>query len=237
MKKLTCAAIAALGCASVAAQDVPEDFRGKLSSLLGERMPIETIADTPIPGVYEVTAGGRVLYATSKDELLMVGSLYDVERGVNVGEEKQNEVASRKAEAEIGAMSVDDMVVFKGEESKRHITVFTDVECGYCRRLHQEVPALNEAGVEIRYMLYPVISERSYPNAESVWCADDRQTAMTDAKQGKRIERRECENPIEKHMEIAAKLGVRGTPFLVLDDYTVIPGYVPADNLIQQLGL
>ncbi len=237
MNKLICTAIAALACASAAAQEVPEDFRDKLSSLLGERMPIESIANTPIPGVFEVTAGGRVLYAASSDELLMVGSLYDVERGVNVGEEKQNEVASRKAEEELGPLSVDDMVVFKGEETKRHITVFTDVECGYCRRLHQEVPILNEAGVEIRYMLYPVISERSYPNAESVWCADDRQTAMTQAKQGKPIEHRECANPIEQHMQIASKLGVRGTPFLVLDDYTVIPGYVPADNLIEQLGL
>ena len=237
MRKLIPTAFAVLACTAATAQEAPENFRENLTALLGERMPIETIANTPLPGVFEVTAGGRVLYASVKDEFVMVGSLYDIGRGVNVGEEKQNELTSMKAEEEISQVPVDQMVVFKGEESRRHITVFTDVECGYCRKLHQEVPQLNEAGIEVRYMFYPVISERSRPNAVSVWCAEDRQSALTTAKLGKPIKSLQCDNPVAAHEEIGRKLGVRGTPFLVLDDYTVIPGYVPAPDLIAQLGL
>ncbi len=237
MKQLLFAAAAALIAVPSAAQEASEHFRTQLTELLGERMPIETIANTPLPGVFEVTAGGRVLYASVQDELVLVGSLYDVERGVNVGDEKQNQLASRMAEEKLAPLSTDQMVVFKGEQSKRHITVFTDVECGYCRKLHREVPELTEAGVEIRYMLFPVISERSYPNAVSVWCADDQQSTLTKAKQGRPIEPRTCENPVDEHMKIGRELGVRGTPFLVLDDYTVIPGYVPAKELLAKLGL
>lgn len=237
MKHAIVAVAAALISWPLAAADAPEDFRARLSEFIGPDLPIGAISETPLADVYEVTAGNRVLYVAMKDELILVGSLYDTERGVNLGEEKQNEITRRMAEEEIGKLSVDDMVVFKGDESKRHITVFTDVECGYCRRLHQEVPQLNEAGIEVRYLAYPVISQNSYPNAVSVWCADDQQTAMTQAKLGRQIESRTCDNPVDAQLELGRKLGVRGTPFLVLDDFSVIPGYVPAKELIRQMGL
>lgn len=237
MKKTLLAATTLLASLAAVADEAPEDFREKLTALIGDRMPISAIAETELPGVYEVTAGNRVLYASVKGDLVMVGNLFDVSRGVNVGEEKQNEITRGLAEEEIGAMSTEQMVVFSNGSAKRHITVFTDVECGYCRKLHQEVPALNAAGIEVRYMLYPVISERSYPNAVSVWCAEDQQTALTQAKRGQAIEPLSCDNPVDAHMEIGRKLGVRGTPFLVLDDFSVIPGYVPASDLIAQLGL
>src|SRR5690606_35917916 len=179
MKRVIVAAAAAFISWPLAAAGTPEDFRARLSEFIGPDFPIGAISETPLANVYEVTAGNRVLYVAMKDELILVGSMYDTQRNVNLGEEKQNEITRRIAEEEIGKLSVDDMVVFKGDESKRHITVFTDVECGYCRRLHQEVPQLNEAGIEVRYLAFPVISQKSYPNAVSVWCADDQQTAMT----------------------------------------------------------
>lgn len=238
MKQLKLAAIAAVMfyTAGAAAQSADE-FRERLSEFLGPDFPVSAVAETPLPGIFEVTAGNRVLYVGIKDDFVLIGNLFDTARGVNVGEQKQNEVARSIAEREIGALPLEEMVIFKGEESRRHITVFTDPECGYCRRLHQEVPELNAAGIDVRYLMFPVLSQNSMPNAESVWCADDQQTAMTQAKLGRRIEPRTCDNPIEEQLEIGQKMGVRGTPFIVLDDYSVLPGYVPAKDLMARMGL
>jgi thiol:disulfide interchange protein DsbC len=238
MKGFFPAAIAAiLLTGAVNAAEVPEGFEKKLSEFIGPDYPISAIAETEFPEVFEVTAGTRVLYVAIKGDNLLLGNVFDMERRVNVGEEKQAEITRKIAEEEISQVPLESMVIFKGEETKRHITVFTDVECGYCRRLHTEVPELNEAGIEIRYLMYPVISERSYPNAVSVWCAEDQQTALTQAKLGQPIEEITCDSPVDAQLELGRKLGVNGTPFLVLDDYTLIPGYVPAKELIAQMGL
>jgi thiol:disulfide interchange protein DsbC len=238
MKFLKLAASAALMSFAVnaAAQDADE-LRQRLSLFLGPDFPVSAVEETPLPGIFEVIAGNRVLYVGIKDEFVLIGNLFDTAQGVNVGEQKQNEVARNIAKQEIGESPVEDMVVFKGDETRRHITVFTDVECGYCRRLHLEVPELNAAGIEVRYLLFPVLTQNSMPNAESVWCAEDQQTAMTDAKLGKAIEQLSCDNPIADQLEIGRKMGVRGTPFIVLDDYSVLPGYVPAADLIARMGL
>lgn len=238
MKRLKLAAIAAvMFYAAGAAAQSADEFRERLSEFLGPDFPVSAVAETPLPGIFEVTAGNRVLYVGIKDDFVLIGNLFDTARGVNVGEQKQNEVARSIAEQEIGALPLDEMVIFEGVDSRRHITVFTDVECGYCRRLHQEVPELNAAGIDVRYLMFPVLSQNSMPNAESVWCADDQQTAMTQAKLGRRIEPQTCDNPIQSQLEIGQKMGVRGTPFIVLDDYSVLPGYVPAKDLIARMGL
>lgn len=237
MKRLLAAATAVFFTCTAAATEVPENFNERLAGFIGPEFPISTVAETEFPGVFEVTAGSHVFYVAMKGDLLLIGNIYDTARGVSLGEEKQNEITSKLAEEEINKIPLDQMVIFKGDETKRHITVFTDVECGYCRKLHTEVPALNAAGIEVRYLLYPVINDRSYPSAVSVWCADDQQTALTDAKLGKKIEPKTCDNPVDEQLAAGRKLGIRGTPFLVLDDYTVIPGYVPAKDLIAQMGL
>ncbi|GJL83096.1 MAG: thiol:disulfide interchange protein DsbC [marine bacterium B5-7] len=235
---LLCTTTAAMfSTITLAASDIPENFEQRLSDFIGPDYPISAIAETPLDNVYEVTAGSRVLFVSMKDELLLIGNIFDTNRGVNLGEEKQKEVAKKLAEEEISQIPLDEMIIFKGKDSTRHITVFTDVLCGYCRRLHKEVPELNKAGIEVRYLMFPAISEQSYPNAISVWCADDQQKAMTDAKLGKPVQAKTCDNPVEQQFAIGRKLGVRGTPFLILDDYTVIPGYVPAEELIKMMHM
>lgn len=226
-----------LSPAAFSGDESPQDFEERLRGFLGADFALESIAESPMSGVYEISAGGRIYYAAIEDDFLLLGSMFDLERGVNLGERKQNAIIGERAREVVETIPVEDMVVFRGEASKRHITVFTDVDCGYCRRLHREVPVLNEAGIDVRYVAYPVITERSHPKAVSVWCAADQQTEMTRAKNGAEMPPRVCDNPVDEQLEAGRRIGISGTPFIVIDDYEVIAGYMPAANLIEKLGL
>jgi len=220
------------------AQEVPENFMERLKAFLGPQYPIDSVAESPMPGVYEVAAGGQVVYASVKDDFLLIGTMYDTVTRTNIGEQKQNKVMQDKAESAVSSVPVDDLIIFSAVgEAKRHVTIFTDMDCGYCRKLHREVPTLNAAGIEVRYMMFPMLTDQSRPKAISVWCAEDKQTALTQAKLGMDVPPRDCSNPVDQQFQVGQTIGVRGTPFIVLDDYSIIGGYVPADQLISRLGL
>ena len=126
----------------------------------------------------------------------------------------------------------------KGVKTKHVVTVFTDIDCGYCRKLHAEMPDYNKQGIEIRYLFYPRagVGSESYKKAVKVWCSDDKHKAMDVSKAGNRVEARiDCENPVDEHMTLGGLVGVSGTPALVLEDGKVVPGYVPADRLSKVL--
>ena len=238
MKYLAALCATLLIAGSSFAQEVPEEFSKRLRAFLGPQYPIDSIAESPMPGVYEVATAGQVMYASVKDDFLLIGTMYDTVTRTNVGEAKQNQVMQQKAEQAVGSIPVEDLVVFQAVgETKRHITVFTDMDCGYCRKLHREVPALNAAGIEVRYMMFPMLTDQSRPKAVSVWCADDKQGELTRAKTGAIMPPRDCENPVDQQHQVGQQIGVRGTPFIVLDDYSIIGGYVPSDQLISRLGL
>ena len=132
------------------------------------------------------------------------------------------------------------MVVFSaiGEE-KAHISVFTDVDCGYCRMLHREVPKLNDMGVTVRYLAYPRagVGSESYEKLVNIWCSADPQEWMTKAKQGMEVPENKCANPVAEHFQLGNSVGVRGTPSIVLDNGKFIPGYLTADKLAKELGI
>ena len=127
------------------------------------------------------------------------------------------------------------MVVFAPDHVKSTITVFTDTSCGYCVKLHREIGQTIAGGVKVRYLGYPRagVNSRSFKTLVSIWCADNAQQAMTKAKMGIAIETRNCSTQIDRHMEAAERIGIRGTPTIVLQDGTVIPGYMPAGRLVE----
>jgi len=131
------------------------------------------------------------------------------------------------------------MIVFGPDAPKRYITVFTDIDCSYCRKLHNEVAELNEAGIQVRYLAFPRagIGSKSHKKYESVWCNDDQQTALTSAKSGASVPSANCTNPVAETYKLGQEVGVRGTPTIIFDDGTVAPGYVPAKDLIKRMGL
>ncbi|HJP05961.1 MAG TPA: DsbC family protein, partial [Arenicellales bacterium] len=185
---------------------------------------------TPVSGLYQVAFGTQIVYLFEDGKHLLSGDLIDLDASVNLSEDARK--SGRKAV--IDGLDEAGMVVFSPSQPRSHITVFTDTECGYCVRLHREMDQLLAGGVEVRYLGYPRagVQSPSFDTLVSVWCAEDPQQAMTDAKSGKTIESRSCDTDIGRHMEAAQLVGVRGTPTIVLQDGKTIPGYVPAGELI-----
>jgi thiol:disulfide interchange protein DsbC len=125
------------------------------------------------------------------------------------------------------------MVIFAPEKYQHTVTIFTDIDCGYCRKLHAEVSKYNDLGIRVRYLMFPRAGQGSlaYRKAVSVLCASDRNTAMTRAKAGEEIEMKECDNPVDREMALGQEVGVTGTPAIFLESGDLIPGYVPADRM------
>ena len=217
------------------ADEAMDSVRDGVLSIIPPNIQLGPIAETPIPGVFKISINNETYYAYRSGGYLLLGQAFDIERGVDLEREETDKAIS----AAVDSLSPDDMIVFTAANPKRYLTVFTDVDCGYCRRFHQTVPTLTAAGIEIRYLAFPRagIDSDSYDTIVSVWCADDPLKAMTTAKSGELIESKTCVNPVAEQFEIGLKAGIQGTPTLVVDDGTVIGGFVPAESLLAQLGL
>lgn len=196
--------------------------------------PVQSVSPSPIPGMYEVVIGGQVVYFSGDMKYQFSGDVVDYEKGINLTEQTRNNLNAKV----FSNMKKGDYLAFKPKGKTKHVVnVFTDVDCGYCRKLHSEVPQLNAKGVEVRYFLYPRAGSqsRSARTLESVWCADNKQDAMNRAKSGRSVEAKRCDNPIDKHIALGAQVGLRGTPLIFTEHGTRISGYRPADQLHAQL--
>lgn len=218
--------------------EAAEDIRARLQAVRPD-LPLVGLEPAPVPGLYTVEfEDGSIFYATEDGRYLITGDLYEVtdDRFVN----RSEDVRSRHRAEVIANLPKEDMIVFSANGEQRGVvTVFTDVDCGFCRRLHLEVPELNENGVEVRYLAYPRagVGSASYDRHVSAWCAGDPNTAITRLKAGEPIEPRSCSNPVAKQFELGRELGVRGTPAIYLGNGRYLPGYMPAAELLQELGL
>jgi thiol:disulfide interchange protein DsbC len=194
------------------------------------------ISPSPIPGLYEVVAGAQIMYVSIDGRYLLQGDLYDLDHRENLTESTR---ATQRKKL-IDGVDESTMIIFKPENKKvKHkITVFTDIDCGYCRKLHREIQTYLDEGIEIRYLAFPRsgANTKSYYKAVTVWCSDDRKAAITEAKSGTPQPRKDCKNPVLKHMDLADRFGVSGTPTIVMDNGDVVPGYVPAKRLAAMLS-
>jgi thiol:disulfide interchange protein DsbC len=217
--------------ASVAAGEVPDAVGNAVKHLFDNKAP-DKIEPSPMPGFFQVTFGAQLYYVSRDGRYLVAGSIYEVASKRNLTEEGQNGGRAKL----ISALDEAGMVVFKAAEELSQVTVFTDVSCGYCIKFHQEMADLNAGGVTVRYVGFPRagINSEAYDALVSVWCADDRRSAMTDAKAGRQIAPLSCDTPIARHKQLGEEIGVRGTPTIVLENGRIIGGYVPAEELIQQ---
>jgi thiol:disulfide interchange protein DsbC len=215
-----------------ASDEIPESMLETIEKLVPGMKP-DQISVSPVPGLYEVTFGPRVVYLTGDGRYMVRGDLVDLNNQRNLTEETRK-AARLETVNDLGESS---MIVFAPETVKHTITVFTDVDCPYCSKLHLDVPELNEQGVKVRYLAFPRtgIQSPSYHKTVSVWCADDPHEAITDAKAGRDVTPVQCENPVENHFETGQMLGVSGTPTIVFEDGTLVPGYIPAARLVKML--
>jgi thiol:disulfide interchange protein DsbC len=213
-----------------------------LSNLLAARSDLEytIVGASAVPGIYEVQVkNGPLLFVHESGEYLFQGDLLQVKANeiISTLELRQKE-QRRKLFAE---RSTEDMIVFKPEtETKAIMNVFTDVDCGYCRKFHREVPELNAMGIEVRYLAFPRagIPSGSYNKIAKAWCADDKQDTLTKVKNGQSVNVEVCDNnPVADHYSFGNSIGVTGTPAIVLMDGTLIPGYQPAENYAKLMGI
>jgi thiol:disulfide interchange protein DsbC len=203
-------------------------------------LPIVSIKKSNMAGLWEVQLPGeQVLFVSADAQHFVIGELYEVTdtRFVNMTEAVRDDGRKKL----LAGLDESQMVIFKPSsgDSKAVLTVFTDIDCGYCRKLHQEVPELNRRGVEVRYLAYPRAGVGSpvYDKMVSAWCSDNPQMAMTLAKGGAELPSRTCENTVAEQHALGEEFGVTGTPTLVFEDGHVVPGYMPADKLLFELGL
>jgi len=222
-----------LGARTPLAEDTPE----ALGRLLAERLPgvgVEHIKPSPIPGLYQVSFAGGVLYVSEDGRYVVSGRIIEWATGRDLTEA----VLGERRLALLAGMPESKMIRFEAAgEAKHTLTTFTDVDCPYCRRMHAEMPALNRSGVRVRYLLFPRtgVGSPSYKKAVSVWCAEDRHAEMTLAKRGETPTPRDCEHPVDEHMRLAEALGITGTPMTITDTGERIMGYVPAPELLRRL--
>lgn len=224
--------------AGVFAGESEDAIAAKLSQTL-PALGAVTVKATAAPGLYEVvTPQGERVYTTEGGEFLLTGDMLQVTEGgmVNVTE------AARSADRVelLASYGSEGVIRFPATgEQKAEISVFTDIDCPYCRKLHSEVPRLNELGITVNYYGFPRSGPGtpSFAKYEAVWCAEDQQAALTAAKQGQAIENQSCENPVKDQYQLGRAVGVTGTPAIVLEDGHMIRGYMPADELARGLGL
>jgi thiol:disulfide interchange protein DsbC len=221
----------ALLVASVAIADRAVD-EAAIRKALGQINP-DSIETTPVAGIYEVAIGPHIVYVSADGRYMFQGELIDVLMRSSLTEPRRR-LAVKQV---IGGISEKDMIIFEPKQTKHTITVFTDIDCGYCRKLHNEMQDFLDAGIRVRYMFYPRagVGSPSYKKAVAVWCADDPRAALTAAKNDKPIEMKTCDNPIAEHMELVDKLGARGTPFIVMENGQTQPGYLPAKQMARLL--
>jgi thiol:disulfide interchange protein DsbC len=212
----------------------PVDPRVEVAAKIPGAKPDELKA-TPIPGIYELTRGGDIAYVSSDGKYAITGDLYDMASEENLTEK------TRRAERTklISAVPESQMVVFTPKDPKYTVTVFTDVDCTYCRKLHSQIVDYNRLGIKVRYMAYPRTGPdtESWVRAEQVWCAPNRGEALTRAKHGEDLSGpKQCAgSPVAREYAIGNEVGVRGTPAIVLESGEMLPGYLPPAMLAKHL--
>jgi thiol:disulfide interchange protein DsbC len=190
---------------------------------------------TTIPGWYEMEDGMQLLYISADGKYLLHGDLIDLATRKNLTDAWRE----KKAVGVLAGVKEKDMVVIGPKKPKRTITVFTDIDCGYCQQLQKDVPELNKHGVKVRYMAFPRagLDSESYKKAVAVWCAADRGKAIGVAKAGGPIEMKTCNNPVKAQYELGQQIGIRGTPTIFLDDGRQLGGYLPVPSMLAILDL
>lgn len=217
------------------AQDLTVEQESKIKSKLSKLgLKADSVQASKMDGLVEVFTDQGLFYTSSDGNFLIQGKVYDIG-----GEQISSLTESSLAKVRVQGMTEfeDSMIVFPADEEKYEITVFTDLTCGYCRKLHQQMAEYNDLGITVRYLAFPRggIGSQSFVDIRSVWCSDDQQQAMTDAKGGEQVQQKICAQPVAEQYEFGRKIGVNGTPAIMLEDGNMLPGYKTPQQMQQIL--
>ena len=194
----------------------------------------ENINISPVPGWYTIQQGSIIAYISGDGRYLLQGDLIDLANQVNLSEVARND--SRRER--MASVADEDTIMFSPEDVTHTVTVFTDIDCTYCRRLHNQIDVYMAHGIKVRYLLYPRNgpASRAWNTSEEVWCSNDRGNALTMAKLDKEFQTASCDaSGVQEHYAIGRDIGLSGTPAIVFEDGTLIGGYLPPDQLKARL--
>lgn len=235
---------ASTGQTTVAAPDAPTAEAGTPDARaieairrLNPQVQIDRIDAAPMPDFRQAIVGGQVVYVSDDGRYVFVpgpsGALFDAQAKRNLTEDA---LAGMRQQL-LKKIPASDRIVFAPADPVHTVTVFTDVACGYCRRLHEEIADYNRQGIAIEYLAFPRmgIGSEDYKTMVSVWCASDRKKALTDAKAGRNVPNRTCRTPVDMHYDIGQRVGLTGTPMILAGDGTQLGGYVPPAQLREAL--
>lgn len=209
-----------------------ERIQAQIQTLFPEG-EVESVTPSAVPGILEVVVGTRLYYASEDGNYLIAGQMIDMRDGTNLTRARSQTLVADK----VNGLGDDRTIAFGPDDAAHQITVFTDVDCPYCRKFHQDVPELVDSGIQVRYLLFPRsgLDGESYRKSVGVWCSDDPRESIGVAKAGGEVEYAECENPVRDHWQLGRAIGIRGTPTILLDDGRMIGGYLPPDQLLGEI--
>lgn len=209
------------------------DVRAEIARRL--EVDVEDVRPSPIAGLYEIRSGAEVGYVSVDGRFYVDGDVFDMNTRANLTERSRDQ-----GRLELLASVADgDTIVFAPPGKSRHtLTVFTDIDCKFCRHMHQEMAELNRLGIRVRYLFYPRSGPgtESWKKAESVWCSANRRDALTRAKRGEAVKSAQCETPVAAHYELGRSMRLRGTPGIITDRGEYLAGYLPAAQLAEYLA-
>ncbi|GAA4818166.1 thiol:disulfide interchange protein DsbC [Marinicella pacifica] len=214
-----------------------EPYQQALAKITAPNVKVTAVFDTPISDIKELMVdtgrGTDIVYMSKDGAYLIQGSIFDIDRRVDITDQKK---AGLRAET-LKKFGDEARINFFPDDMKYEVTVFTDIDCGYCRKLHGEMQGYNDLGIGISYLFFPRsgLKTASYDKAVSVWCAADQHKAMDQAKAGVEVAQKKCDNPVTEQYQAGLAAGVTGTPALILNDGTMMPGYMPPEQLKQRL--
>lgn len=222
--------------APVSQAEAEKTVRAALQGLNPKFKP-DFIGAAPFPGFREVLVSGQVLYVSDDGRFLIQDQPYDIQARRPASSQAMLQYRKEK----LDGIPRGDRIIFAAANPKHTVTVFTDIECGYCRKLHQEVPELNRMGISVEYVAFPRmgLGSKDYTDMISVWCAVDRRKALTAAKEGQPVTPKNCTNPVAMQYTLGQQIGVNGTPAIFAADGTQLGGYItPAQmkDALEKLG-
>ena len=228
---ITCLMMTAVNAGTNEDQDF-NAVEAKIRSLV-PNAKIIAISETPIQGLLQVQINSDIVYVTTNGQYLLQGQIMDIDTRANLTDQAKSGIRL----ALLTDLKQDEQIIFSPEQPKYDLLVFTDIDCGYCRKLHNQMAGYNEQGIAIHYMAFPRagIGSDSYDKFVSVWCSDDKKEALTLAKNGTDPVPKTCQNPVADQYELGREVGVTGTPAMLTSDGTLMPGYMPPAKLREWL--
>ena len=221
--------------------DEKEDLQ-RVKQLIEKNIPnidISSIEKSKMPGVYEILSSGKILYVSEDGNYLISGKLFAIDKGIKdlttESMQRFDAINLPMRRDTLSGVSEDDMIVFKADKEKHRITVFTDVDCSFCRKLHKEMGSYNKLGITVQYMGFPRagLGSPSHKKLQTVWCAKDQHAAMDRAKIDRKFGTDTCDDPLAEHLKIVKEFGLSGTPAIILKSGQLIAGFVEADDLLK----